>query len=194
MELADTPQVPPALETPRLRLRAFTPADAADVERLAGERAIADTTLNIPHPYPPGAAQAWIATHGPAWQARRSLTCAITLRSSGALAGAVGLVLTPEHALAELGYWIAVPFWGRGFATEAARRLVGFGFSELGLHRVQARHLVRNPSSGRVMQKLGMVFEGVFRDGVRKWDRFEDVAMYAILAPEWSEAAGAPPA
>ena len=93
----------------------------------------------------------------------------------------------PEHARAELGYWVGVPYWNRGVATEAARALVAFGFGALGLHRVQARHLTRNPASGRVMQKLGMRLEGVHREAVRKWDRFEDLAMYAVLAREWRD-------
>ena len=57
---------------------------------------------------------------------------------------------------AELGYWIGVPWWNRGYATEAGRALLDFGFGTLGLHRIMAHHMMRNPASGRVMQKLGM--------------------------------------
>jgi RimJ/RimL family protein N-acetyltransferase len=64
------------------------------------------------------------------------------------------------------------------------------GFGTLALHRIQARHLTRNPSSGRVMQKLGMRLEGINRDAVRKNGRFEDLAIYAILADEWSGRSG----
>jgi [ribosomal protein S5]-alanine N-acetyltransferase len=100
--------------------------------------------------------------------------------------GAIGLSLTPRHARGEIGYWVGLPYWGQGYATEAARALVHFGFSRLGLHRVQARHLSRNPASGRVLQKLGMALEGTQRESVRSWDRFEDVALYAVLAHEWA--------
>ena len=96
--------------------------------------------------------------------------------------------LTPAHAVGELGYWIAVSAWGRGYATEAAGALCDFAFGALDLHRIQARHLMRNPASGRVMQKLGMQREGILRGAVRKWDRFEDLALYAVLAPEWQAA------
>jgi [ribosomal protein S5]-alanine N-acetyltransferase len=154
------------------------------VQRLAGAREIADTTLTVPHQYPDGAAEAWIATHEPAWEYRTGVTYAIT-EADGDLVGAIGLALTPPHAVAELGYWIAVPAWGRGFATEAAVALCDFAFGVLGVHRIQARHLMRNPASGRVMQKLGMQCEGVLRGAVRKWDRFEDLALYAVLAHEW---------
>jgi RimJ/RimL family protein N-acetyltransferase len=112
----------------------------------------------------------------------------VTLLADGALVGAVGLALKPEHAAAELGYWIAVPEWGKGYATEAAAALCGHAFATLGIHRIQARHLLRNPASGRVMQKLGMRQEGVLRDAMRKWDRFEDVVLYAVLVPEWTAA------
>ncbi|HEU4564098.1 MAG TPA: GNAT family N-acetyltransferase [Gemmatimonadaceae bacterium] len=171
----------PTLSTARLVLRPFLPEDAPAVQRLAGAREIADTTLTIPHPYPDGAAELWIATHEQGFAAGTVVVFAVTERESGDVVGAVGLVVEPAHASAELGYWIATPYWGRGYATEAAGALVAFALGPLGLHRVQARHLIRNPASGRVMQKLGMRLEGVHRHAVRKWDAFEDVALYAIL-------------
>ena len=174
----------PILETPRLTLRPFGAADASLVQTFAGTREIADTTLSIPHPYPNGAAAVWIATHQPAWEAGTSVTYAITVRDTGTLVGAVGLTIVRMHAFAELGYWVAVPYWNRGYCTEAARAIVTLGFDALGLHRIQARHLTRNPPSGRVMQKIGMRQEGVHRDAIRKLNRFEDVAFYGILASE----------
>lgn len=174
----------PTLLTERLELRPFRPGDAPRVQEIASAREIADTTLSIPHPYPPGAAVGWIATHALAWEAGTGAVFAITERTGAALVGAVGLAISPEHARAELGYWVAVSHWGMGYCTEAARAILAFAFGPLALHRVQARHFVRNPASGRVMQKLGMRHEGVHRDAMRKWGRFEDLAQYAILAGE----------
>ena len=148
-------------------------------------REIADTTLNIPHPYPHGGAAEWIAAHAPAWNEGTSATFAIIDNTTGRLAGVVSLMINHHHRRAELGYWIAVHSWKRGYATEASQRLIDFGFEVLGLHRIQARHLLRNPASGRVMQKLGMQQEGVERDWAIKWDRFESLAVYSILEPEW---------
>ena len=88
------------------------------------------------------------------------------------------------HSSAELGYWVRESHWGRGYATEAGREILDFGFASLKLHRIHARHLVRNPASGRVLQKLGMRREGIHRHAVRKWDVFEDVAQYAALVTE----------
>jgi ribosomal-protein-alanine N-acetyltransferase len=177
----------PSLTTRRLALRPFAPADGPEVERLAGAWEIADTTLQIPHPYPKGGGAAWIATHGARWIEGAGLTLAIALRESPVvLLGAISLDISREHARGELGYWIAATEWGHGHATEAASAVIDFGFSELKLHRIQARHFTRNPASGRVMQKLGMSFEGVNRAAYLRWERFEDVAVYGILAHEWA--------
>jgi RimJ/RimL family protein N-acetyltransferase len=172
------------LHTERLRLRAFDVGDAADVRRLAGAFEIADTTQTVPHPYPEGAAEQWIGGLAPAWADGTGIAWAITTKSKGELVGAIGLRLTPEHAMAELGYWIGVPHWRCGYATEAGAAVLAFGFARLGLNRIQARHLVRNPASGRVMAKLGMRYEGRLRQAARKHDRFEDLELYARLAAD----------
>ncbi|HEY7728306.1 MAG TPA: GNAT family N-acetyltransferase [Candidatus Eisenbacteria bacterium] len=176
----------PTLETERLLLRPFRLEDGPEVQRLAGDRAVADTTIAIPHPYPDGAAEEWISTHASKFAAGTEATFAVTRKPEGDLVGAIGLMISPAHARAELGYWIAVPFWGRGYATEAGRAVLEYSFTRLGLHRIQARYLVRNPASGRVLEKLGMRMEGIQRHAVRKWDVFEDVAQVAILATEWT--------
>jgi RimJ/RimL family protein N-acetyltransferase len=175
-----TPMPIPALRTERLVLRPFTLADAADVQRLAGAAEVADTTLNIPHPYENGMAEAWIETHWPSFERRELAVFAIT-EADGPLLGAVSLRLEPAHQRAELGYWVGVPYWGRGYATEAAVAIIRYGFELLDLHRVYATHLVRNPASGRVLLKAGMTYEGCHRQHARKQGRFEDLAGYAIL-------------
>src|SRR3954469_652364 len=111
----------PTLTTARLDLRPFVPDDAFDVERLAGMREIADTTLNIPHPYPHGGAAEWIRLHAPAWTEGTSATFAIIGQKMGALVGTISLIIKREHQRAELGYWIAPDCWNRGYATEATR-------------------------------------------------------------------------
>jgi [ribosomal protein S5]-alanine N-acetyltransferase len=175
----------PSLQTERLELRPFSFADSARVQALAGAKEVASTTLNIPHPYEDGMAEEWIGTHAPGYESGTLASFAVIERSMLSLVGAVGLVITPKHARAELGYWIGVPFWNRGYATEASRAIVHFGFSELDLNRICAQHLVRNPASGRVMQKLGMTHEGRLRQHFRKWDQYEDVDHYGMLRAEW---------
>jgi RimJ/RimL family protein N-acetyltransferase len=173
----------PVLHTQRLLLRPFDASDAPVVQRLAGAPEVALTTQNIPHPYEDGMAEEWIASHGPAWHTRRFLTLAITSRSDG-LVGAVSLHINAAHRRGELGYWVGLPFWNRGYATEASAALLEFGFSDLALNRIQARHMTRNPSSGRVMEKLGMSPEGIQRQYLLVRGTFEDIPMYAILSSD----------
>jgi ribosomal-protein-alanine N-acetyltransferase len=175
----------PTIRTERLILRPLTLADAQAVHRLAGDRAIADTTLLVPHPYPKEAADVFITGVTNDWVDKKSAVFAITLQNTGELRGTIGLVLEQKHARAEMGYWVGVPFWGQGICTEAAQRLLQFGFETLELNKIQAHHFSRNPASGRVMQKLGMKHEGHLRQHVRKWDRFEDLELYGILRSEF---------
>jgi RimJ/RimL family protein N-acetyltransferase len=174
----------PTLETPRLILRPFTESDGPAVERLAGAREVAETTLTIPHPYPPGGAAMWIATHPPAWEVGTTATFAMVDRATNELVGCIGADIRKEDERAEIGYWVGMPFWNRGYCTEAAQAVVNFLFDSLGMNRVQARYLTRNVASGRVMQKIGMRHEGVHRQAVKKWGRFEDIGVYAILAED----------
>jgi ribosomal-protein-alanine N-acetyltransferase len=176
------PPVPPTLEAPRLVLRPFHGEDAAETRRLAGDRRIADTTAAIPHPYPEGLAETWIATHAARYAARLEVTFAVTERDGGALVGACGLMVARVPYRAELGYWIAPDRWGRGYATEAARAVVAFGFETWGLARIEASHFLRNPASGRVLEKIGMRREGVLRGYFTRWGVAEDSAMHGILA------------
>ena len=176
----------PTLETARLVLRPFTAEDAPTVQRLAGAYEVADTTANIPHPYPDGAAAQWIAAHGDSFASGSSVTFAIVDRESGELCGAISLGINRRHRRAELGYWLGVPYWNRGYMTEAAIAVLTYGFTDLDLHRIYARHYTRNPASGRVLQKLGMTYEGTQREHMQKGKRFEDLANYGILRHEWS--------
>jgi ribosomal-protein-alanine N-acetyltransferase len=175
----------PTLHTPRLVLRPFATADAPTVQHLAGMPEIADTTLNVPHPYEDGVAEAWIGTHEPAYSRQESVVFAIT-RKDGALIGAINLALKLTHRRGELGYWIGKPYWGKGYATEAVRSVIEYGFSTLDLNRIEARHLRRNPASGRVMQKAGMRHEGHQRQHVVKNGEFEDLEYYGILRADLS--------
>ena len=176
----------PELRTDRLLLRPFTLADAPIVQRLAGERDIASTTLNIPHPYEDRLAEEWISTHQSRFDAGESVVFAIVLREDGALIGAISLVhISQRHENAGLGYWIGKPYWSNGYCTEAARRVLRYGFGALGLNRVYASHLSRNPASGRVMEKIGMTYEGCQRQHSKRWGVFEDLKMYAILKSEY---------
>ncbi|HYH07893.1 MAG TPA: GNAT family protein [Thermoanaerobaculia bacterium] len=172
----------PTLRTTRLTLRPFTLDDAPAVQRLAGAYEVALNTLLVPHPYPDGAAEAWIDTHQDDFDANRLHTFAI---DDGALVGAIGLVMKGD-GIAEIGYWIGVPFWNRGYTTEAAIEIIRYGFEDAGLERVFAGYFARNEASGRVMQKVGMTYEGTLRRHAVKWGERLDVVYYGILREEWA--------
>lgn len=175
----------PTLETQRLLLRPFCQNDAAEVTRLAGDRSVASTTSNIPHPYDEKMACEWIERHQPVFEKDEGVALAITLKADGSLVGAISLMGMVKGHRAELGYWIGKPYWSLGYCTEAAREVLGYAFGVLRLSRVHASHFTRNPASGRVMQKVGMSREGCCRQHIQKWGQLEDLEIYGILEPEW---------
>jgi RimJ/RimL family protein N-acetyltransferase len=175
----------PTLRTDRLLLRAFSPSDADELVRLAGAREIAATTLRIPHPYTKEDAVAFIAACAHRAEENLAAVFAIDLREEFRLVGAVGLELELPHRRAELGYWIGVPYWGNGYATEAARAVVQYGFDALNLNRIHATHFPHNPASARVLRKIGMRHEGQLRSHVLKWDQFYDLELYGMLRADW---------
>ena len=176
------------LETDRLLLRPLVPEDAQTVARLAGRREIADTTLSIPHPCSEQQAQEWIALRAAQGNPAKQIAFGITIKADGQLIGAAGLGdIDPEHCHAEMGFWIGVEWWGKGFASEAAAAVLRHGFEGLKLNRICANHMVRNPASARVLEKVGMRREGLQRQRLRKWGVFEDVVMMAMLRDDWSK-------
>lgn len=176
--------VRPTLTTQRLVLRPYREEDAADVRRVAGDREIADTTLRIPHPYEERDAVAFIARQQDNFAAGRSVQFAMTSAVDGELLGGIGLTIDPDHASAELGYYVAVPHWGKGYASEAATAVIAFAFEVKHLNRVHAHHMTRNPASGRILQKIGMRHEGTLREHIIKWGVPENVEVYAVLAAD----------
>jgi [ribosomal protein S5]-alanine N-acetyltransferase len=174
------------LETERLVLRALRPDDAQTVARLAGRREIAHTTSSIPHPYSVRQAQEWIAIHAGQQDASKETAFGVTMKADGQLIGVVGLrEIDTEHSQAEMGFWIGVEWWGNGYAAEAAKTVIAYAFQELKLNRIYAHHMVRNPASGRVLEKIGMKREGLLRQRVRKWGVFEDVVLMGIILDDW---------
>lgn len=183
--IRSTEGLQPDLETERLTLRPFIAADAADVRRLAGDKRVSETTAAVPHPYPEGLAEAWIATHAAAYEKRVEATFAIARRDGGALVGAMSLLgIDMPMRQAEVGYWIGFDCWGRGYASEALRRLVGFAHRELGLTRLVGRCLAANPASGHVMRNAGLQAEGRLLLHGQLHGKFDDVLLFGWVAPE----------
>lgn len=180
----------PTLQTQRLILRPFTLQDVPVVTKLAGEKEIAAKTLFIPHPYEEKDAQEWISTNVNIFQANKAVVFAIVINANKQLCGAIGLGIDRENEQAEMGYWIGKPYWSQGYCTEAARAILQYGFTALKLHRICADHFKSNPASGRVMKKIGMIYEGCRRHHVKKWGKFEDLEQYGILDTDWQKILG----
>lgn len=172
------------LSTERLTLRPFQPEDAAAVRLMAGHPEIAATTLTIPHPYSIEAAQAWIAKHYDWWVQGKAYTFAIVVSENSTLVGCIDLNVNQNHGRAELGYWVGHEYWNQGIASEAAQAIIQFGLFGLGLNKITASHLFFNPSSGKVMQKVGMKKEGILRQQIFKSGKFHDSVVYGILRSE----------
>jgi RimJ/RimL family protein N-acetyltransferase len=149
------------LETRRLWLRWPRLADVQAIVRLAGEKAVADMTARIPHPYTAQHAEEFV------YLARRSnadgdgLRLAITPKGRpNAVMGMVGIDRSPEDGRPHLGYWLGVPHWGEGYATEAARALIDAFFAYTPHDELSSAARVVNPASRRVLEKCGFAYQG----------------------------------
>ncbi|MFB5268844.1 GNAT family N-acetyltransferase [Paenibacillus enshidis] len=116
-------------ETDRLLLRFFELSDASRVQELAGNEEVARTTLSIPHPYPDSAAEQWIGKTRQSAEKGELYAFAMVKKDDGLLIGNTGIRVSQRHKHGELGYWAGKPYWGQGYATEAARRILQFASS-----------------------------------------------------------------
>ena len=143
-------------------LEPYEARHAAAFQALAADARIAATTL-VPHPYPPDGALRHAERAARARERGEAYAFAVVEREGGAVVGSCGLKHVDRTAgQAEVGYWIGVPFWGRGHATAAVRLAVAFAFDGLGLDRVVAEVLEANPASARVLEKVGFGVVGRF--------------------------------
>jgi RimJ/RimL family protein N-acetyltransferase len=144
----------PVLETERLCLRAPRLEDAKPIAMLVNDRRVAENTASIPHPYGIADAKAWI---GRAEARDGDLAFVITVARE-----VIGTCICEDRGgVPEIGYWLGVPFWGNGYATEAARALIDHAFGSLGHQVLTARARVSNPASRRVLEKCGFQWTGV---------------------------------
>lgn len=173
------------LITERLILRPIEERDLELIVEYAGDEGIAMMTLTMPHPYDLDDAKQFLEITQNDWESNKAYTFAITHKMDEALMGVVGLHPSTMHHRAEIGYWIGKPHWNKGYMTEAARRVVQFGFEELELHRIYAWYFEDNPASGRIMAKVGMQQEGMLRDHYYRWGRFRTAYCYGILREDY---------
>ncbi len=179
------------LETERLILRPFAAADAEAVQGYCSLWEIAGMTTRIAHPYPKGAAAAWIAGHATASDAGEEHVFCITSKDGGDRPiGAAGLHETGKDNL-ELGYWLAPEYWGHGLATEAAKAMVVLGFEKLQAEALNSGHFTDNPASGRVLEKAGFRANGIARQWSEARQDFVTCERLLLTRETWQAARGA---
>ncbi|MEP9378442.1 GNAT family N-acetyltransferase [Aquabacter sp. CN5-332] len=149
----------PVLETARLVLRVPQIEDAGAIAEHANNRKIAEMTANLPHPYRPADGRAFIE-HLAATTEGAHFAVFLKHEAGLAFAGMCGFGRRPGESAPELGYWFGEPFWGRGLATEAARAVIDYAFSETDTLRMLGAARVVNPASRRVLEKCGFQWCG----------------------------------
>jgi ribosomal-protein-alanine N-acetyltransferase len=170
----------PEINTERLILTELKADDIKDIVNYASNKKISDSTLNLPHPYSEKDAIYWINLAHQGLKSRTNYIFAIRLKEESRFIGGIGLGVEKRFNRAEIGYWIAEPFWGKGIATEATKAVIEFGFKDLGLNKLTSSHLSKNPASGKVMQNSGMIKEGVLKKHILKDEIYHDLVVYGI--------------
>ncbi len=168
----------PEIATPRLTLRPLAMGDAPRIAELAGEWDVARMTTRIPHPYD--------LTNAENWLTRKTQTAdetAFAIALDDQFVGGCGFIVRGPDA--ELGYWLGKPYWGRGYATEAAGALIDHVFQTYGVERITLGHFVDNPASACVIEKLGFVLTGHAREDSLARGTDVDVVRYALARQSW---------
>jgi RimJ/RimL family protein N-acetyltransferase len=142
------------LKTERLILRAPHRDDGKAIVRVAGDRRVAENTLRLPHPYRTDDAERFLAAVN-----RQDGEATFVTTLDGELIGVCGVAMREDKA--EIGFWLGVPFWGAGYATEATRAAIDYAFNDLGHQALAAGARVSNPVARRVLEKCGFQWSGV---------------------------------
>ena len=175
----------PVLETADLTLRPFRMKDARDVFSYASDPEVARYVLWDPH-QSLGETRSYLLSMRSLYRSGLPSSWAIEFRPTGRVIGSIGYMwISRENHSAEIGYSLSKEYWNRGLTTQALSAVITSGFQDLRLHRIEAQHDVRNPASGRVMQKNGMRREGILRSRLINKGEYIDIALWAILREDW---------
>lgn len=172
-------------ETNRLVLREIQLEDAPLVEKYASDDQLAKTTLNVPSPYPKGSAINYLTHTIESQKAGKLRILAVILKETNALIGLMSIGINITFQRGELGYWIGRPYWGKGYGTEAARKILEIGFNELKLNKVFAKAFLSNPGSYRIMEKIGLKQEGMLKEHVYRFNAFHDIVVYGMTVKDF---------
>lgn len=176
--------------TPRLALRLLVPRDARELLAVvAASRAELGRFMSWPREMVSiEQARRFVAIGREGWLSERTARLGMFEHDTGALVGSIELDgIDLRRGQAELGYWVRTDRWGRGYAAEAGRAILTYGFETLALHKVRADVAVGNMASARVLEKLGFVREGTLREDRPIGGVFHDHWRFGLLAREFRE-------
>ena len=177
------------INTQRLRLRSLNAADSSNIENAAKNKAIADTMISIPHPYPKGEALNFIKHRIDEFNLNKSFTYVIETKENNNFCGITEVRdIDQEHYQGEVSFWLSEESWGKGYMSEVVKSVTEYCFTQTNLNRLYAYHMLRNPASGKVLKKNGFTHEGTLRQRVYKLNKFEDVALWGILKSDYKNA------
>lgn len=185
------------LATQRLILRRHRSGDAPAIARLINDWEVVRWLADVPFPYTEKDAADWIEQTAENWADGSDYQFVVVLADGGAMVGHIGLRMqqaevTASPAVAELGYWFGRPFWAQGYATEAARATLAFGFDELGLDRIIAGCLADNDRSIRVLTKTGLAPMGVRRQSFATLGQTLEVPLFGLTRAAYRKLQAAP--
>ncbi|WP_163102231.1 GNAT family N-acetyltransferase [Peribacillus alkalitolerans] len=177
----------PELQTDRLKLRKLTMNDIEDIFTYASDDEVSKYVTWDSH-------RTLIDTKSylnfvlGQYEKHQLAPWGIELKENPGIIGTIDFVSwQPKHNRAEIGYVLAPSLWGIGLMTEASQALIKFGFEKMDLIRIQARTLLDNKGSQRVLEKSGMIFEGVLRKEIFIKGKHHDVRMFSIIKEEWEK-------
>lgn len=174
----------PRLETERLVLRRLSTGDCEDVYNYSRDPEVPKYLLWDPHPNMDYTRQ-YLDYIAQRYRLGDFYDWALERKSDGRVIGTCGFTsINFASDSAEVGYVLASDCWGQGYATEALECVLDFGFDNVGFNRIEAKYMVENPASRRVMEKCGMSFEGVLRSAMKVKGKYRDIGVCSILCSE----------
>jgi RimJ/RimL family protein N-acetyltransferase len=170
----------PKIKTERLFLTELKAEDIPNIVKYASNKNISNFTQNIPFPYGEKDAIFWINIANQGFENGNQYTFAIRPKDNGNFIGGIGIKIEQNNNRAEIGYWIGESFWGKGYATEATKAIIKFGFENLNLNKFTSSHLANNPASGKVLKNSGMKKEGELKENILKESKYIDLILFGL--------------
>ena len=181
---------PPVLETQRLIFRPMRLTDAEDMYEFACREEVTGYLLWTPHESVEYTRK-YLAFLKNQYKQGLFYDWAVVLKENRKMIGTGGFTSVDErNGWAEIGYVLSNDYWGKGYGQEIARELLSFGFNLLDVHRIQARYICGNERSLRVMERIGMVYEGTARGLMLVKGEYKDIGCCSILQEEYFERYG----